>query len=193
MEHKLPPLPFAKDALVPHLSKETFDYHYEKHHAAYVANLNKLIPGTEFQGMTLEEIVMASTGTIFNNAAQIWNHTFYWNSLSPAGGGEPGASLGKAITKNFGTFADFQEKFLSTALGTFGSGWVWLVKGNNGTLFIESTGNAATPFKEGRIPLITCDVWEHAYYIDYRNARGDYVKAFWKIANWKFAEANFSR
>jgi len=192
MEHKLPALPYAKDALAPHISAETLEYHYGKHHATYVANLNKLIPGTEFENMALEEIVKKASGGIFNNAAQVWNHMFYWNSLSPQGGGEPSGALADAINKTFGSFAAFKEKFTTTAIGTFGSGWAWLVKNADGSLAVESTSNAGTPLKEGKRALLTCDVWEHAYYIDYRNARANYVEAFWKIVNWKFAEANFS-
>jgi Fe-Mn family superoxide dismutase len=191
MEHKLPPLPYAKEALAPHISAETLEFHYGKHHAAYVANLNKLIPGTEFENMALEEIVKKASGGIFNNAAQIWNHTFYWNSLSPNGGGEPTGALADAINKQFGSFAQFKEKFANTAVTTFGSGWAWLIKNGDGSLAIESTSNAGTPLKEGKQALLTCDVWEHAYYIDYRNARAAYVEAFWKIVNWKFAEGNF--
>ena len=192
MEHTLPALPYAKAALAPHISAETLEYHYGKHHATYVANLNKLIPGTEFENMPLEQIVAKASGGIFNNAAQIWNHTFYWQSLSPSGGGEPAGALGEAIKKGFGSYSAFQEKFTAAAVGTFGSGWAWLIKQADGTLAIESTSNAATPLKEGKKALLTCDVWEHAYYIDYRNARPKYVEAFWKIVNWKFAESNFA-
>jgi len=191
MEHKLPALPYAKEALQPHISAETLEYHYGKHHATYVANLNKMIAGTEFENMPLEEIVKKASGGIFNNAAQTWNHTFYWNSLAPNAGGEPTGALADAITKSFGSFAQFKEKFAATAVGTFGSGWAWLVKNADGTLALESTSNANTPLKEGKKPLLTCDVWEHAYYIDYRNARAAYVEAFWKVVNWKFAQSNF--
>jgi Fe-Mn family superoxide dismutase len=190
MEHKLPELPYAKDALAPHISAETIEYHYGKHHAAYVANLNKLIKGTEFENLPLEDIVKKASGGIFNNAAQVWNHTFYWNCLSPDGGGEPAGAIGEAIAKNFGSFTQFREKFANAAVTHFGSGWAWLIKNNDGTLVIETTGNAGTPLKEGRKALLTCDVWEHAYYIDYRNARAKYVEAFWKMVNWKFVEAN---
>jgi Fe-Mn family superoxide dismutase len=190
MEHKLPELPFSKDALAPHISAETLEYHYGKHHAAYVANLNKLIPGTEFEKMTLEEIIKKAAGGVFNNAAQIWNHTFYWNCLSPKGGGEPGGALADAIKKSFGSFAQFKEKFTSAAVTTFGSGWAWLVKNSDGSLAVESTSNAENPLKKGKTALLTCDVWEHAYYIDYRNARAAYVEAFWKLVNWKFVEKN---
>ena len=191
MEHKLPELPYAKDALAPTISAETLEYHYGKHHNAYVVNLNKLIPGTEFENLTLEEIVKKSSGGIFNNAAQVWNHTFYWHCLSPKGGGEPSGALADAINKSFGSFATFKEKFSTTAVGTFGSGWAWLVKNGDGTLSLESTSNAGTPLKDGKQALLTCDVWEHAYYIDYRNARPNYVEAFWKLVNWDFVSQNF--
>ncbi len=193
MEHKLPELPFAKDALAPTISAETLEYHYGKHHATYVTNLNKLIPGTEFENLSLEDIVKKSSGGIFNNAAQIWNHTFYWNCLAPNAGGEPSGALADAINQTFGSFAAFKEKFSATAVGTFGSGWAWLVKNPDGSLAIESTSNAATPLKDGKTPLLTCDVWEHAYYIDYRNARPKYVEAFWGLVNWKFAQANYAK
>jgi superoxide dismutase, Fe-Mn family len=191
MENKLPELPFAKDALVPYISVETLEYHYGKHHKTYIDNLNKLIPGTEFEGSTLEDMVKKASGGIFNNAAQVWNHTFYWNCLSPKGGGEPAGTLAIAITKNFGSFTEFKEKFTNTAVTLFGSGWAWLVKNTDGSLIIESTGNAGNPFREGKTPLLNCDVWEHAYYIDYRNARAKYVEAFWNIINWDFADQNF--
>ena len=193
MEHKLPELPFAKDALAPTISAETLEYHYGKHHATYVTNLNKLIPGTEFENLSLEDIVKKSSGGIFNNAAQIWNHTFYWNCLAPNAGGEPSGALADAINQTFGSFAAFKEKFSATAVGTFGSGWAWLVKNPDGSLAIESTSNAATPLKDGKTPLLTCDVWEHASYIDYRNARPKYVEAFWGLVNWKFAQANYAK
>jgi superoxide dismutase, Fe-Mn family len=186
MEHKLPDLPYAKDALSPNVSRETLEYHYGKHHAAYVANLNKLIPGTEFENASLEEIIKKASGGIFNNGAQVWNHTFYWNCLSPRGGGEPTGALADQINKQFGSFAQFKEKFAATAAATFGSGWAWLVRGADGNLSIESTSNAMNPIRDGRTPLMTCDVWEHAYYIDYRNARPAYVDAFWKVVNWDF-------
>ena len=190
MEHKLPVLPFAKDALAPVISAETIDYHYGKHHAAYVANLNKLIVGTEFENAALEDIVKKAAGGLFNNAAQHFNHSFYWNCLSPKGGGEPQGELAAVINKTFGSFAKFKEMFTNAAVTLFGSGWAWLVKNSNGSLAIESTSNAGNPIKDGKKPLLTCDVWEHAYYIDYRNARAAYVEAFWKIVNWKFIEAN---
>lgn len=192
MEHKLPELPYAKDALVPHISVETFEYHYGKHHAAYVNNLNKLIQGTEFENLSLEDIVKKSSGGIFNNAAQNWNHTFYWNSISPKGGGEPTGTVAAAIVKSFGSFPQFKEKFTTAAVTLFGSGWAWLIGGPDGSLSIETTANAGTPLKDGKRALLTCDVWEHAYYIDYRNARPAYLEAFWKIVNWEFATANFS-
>ncbi|MCP5497958.1 MAG: superoxide dismutase [Fe] [Leptospiraceae bacterium] len=190
MEHKLPELPYAQDALAPHISKETLEYHYGKHHQAYITNLNKLIPGTEFENLSLEEIVKKSSGGIFNNAAQVWNHTFYWNCLSPKGGGEPSGALADAINKAFGSFAAFKEKFSNTAVTTFGSGWAWLVKNSDGSLALESTSNAGTPLTSGKKPLLTCDVWEHAYYIDYRNARPKYVETFWNIVNWDFVASN---
>lgn len=191
MEHKLPALPFAMDALTPVISKETLEYHYGKHHAAYVANINKLVPGTEFENLSLEEIVKkAPAGGIFNNAAQVLNHSFYWQCLAPKAGGEPAGALADAIKKEFGSFAQFKEQFSKAAVTAFGSGWAWLVKNRDGKLAIESTSNAGTPLKDGRKPLLTCDVWEHAYYIDYRNNRAGYVEAFWKLVNWKFVEQN---
>ena len=191
MEHKLPELSYAKDALAPGISAETIEYHYGKHHKAYVDNLNKLILGTEFERMSLEEIIKKASGSVFNNAAQDWNHSFYWNCLSPKAGGEPPMLLANAINKNFGSFAQFKEKFTNTAVTTFGSGWAWLVKNSDGTLSIESSSNAGNPLKDGKKALLTCDVWEHAYYIDYRNARAKYVEAFWNLVNWKFVEQNF--
>ena len=189
MEHKLPELPFAKDALAPNISAETLEYHYGKHHKAYVDNLNKLIAGTEFAAMTLEEIIRRASGPIANNAAQTWNHTFYWNCLIP-GGGVPSGELATEIDKNFGSFAQFQEKFTASATSLFGSGWTWLVRNYDGKLVIENTSNAGNPVRDGKPPLLTCDVWEHAYYIDYRNARAKYVEAWWKIVNWKFVAQN---
>jgi len=189
MVHKLPELPYPQNALSPHISAETIQYHYGKHHAAYVGNLNKLIAGTEFENMPLEEIVKkAPPGPIFNNAAQVWNHTFYWNCLSPQGGGEPAGALADAIAKDFGSFVQFKEKFAAAAAGQFGSGWAWLVRGPGGGLSIETTSNAGTPLREGKAALLTCDVWEHAYYIDYRNVRPAYVDAFWKVVDWKAVE-----
>jgi len=190
VEHKLPELPYAKTALAPHISAETLEYHYGKHHATYVANLNKLIAGTEFAESSLEDIVKKATGGLFNNAAQVWNHSFYWNCLSPKGGGEPSGALADAIAKNFTSFSAFKEKLTAAAVTQFGSGWAWLVKNSDGSLAIEQTSNAATPLKDGKKPLLTVDVWEHAYYIDYRNARPAYLEAYWKLVNWEFAAAN---
>jgi superoxide dismutase, Fe-Mn family len=190
VEHKLPELPYAKNALAPHISAETLEFHYGKHHATYVANLNKLIVGTEFAESPLEDIVRKASGGLFNNAAQVWNHSFYWNCLSPKGGGEPSGALADAIAKNFGSFAAFKEKMTNAAITQFGSGWAWLVKNSDGSLAIEQTGNAGTPLKDGKKPLLTVDVWEHAYYIDYRNSRPAYLEAFWKLANWGFAGEN---
>ncbi|HTY13914.1 MAG TPA: superoxide dismutase [Candidatus Omnitrophota bacterium] len=191
MEHKLPPLPYAMDALDPHISKETLEYHYGKHHANYIAHVNKAIPGTKFADMTLEQIVMQSTGGLFDYAAQCWNHSFYWNSMSPKGGGEPKGELAAAINKTFGSFSKFKDEFILVAASLFGSGWVWLVKETDGKLGLEISSNAGTPIKNGKKPLITCDVWEHAYYIDYRNLRTAYVDAWFQVANWDFAAANY--
>ena len=191
MEHILPELPYAMDALAPHISKETLEFHYGKHHATYVTKLNAAIPGTEFENASLEDIVKKSSGGVFNNAAQIWNHTFYWHCLSPNGGGPPGGELGKAIDDAFGSFDAFKEQFTTAAVNTFGSGWAWLVKNADGSLAIESTSNAETPLTDdSKTPLMTCDVWEHAYYIDYRNARPKYMDAFWALVNWEFVAAN---
>ena len=192
MAYELPELPYANSALEPHISAESLDYHHGKHHAAYVANLNKLVAGTEHEGKSLEDIIASSDGGIFNNAAQIWNHTFYWNCLSPNGGGAPSGGLGKAIDDSFGSFDAFQEKFTASAIGNFGSGWTWLVKNSDGSIEIVNTSNAATPLTDGQVPLITCDVWEHAYYIDYRNARPAYLGAFWSLVNWEFANKNYA-
>jgi Fe-Mn family superoxide dismutase len=191
MAIQLPELPYSKDALTPHISAETLDYHYGKHHKAYVDNLNNLIKGTDMENMGLDEIVRKSTGGVFNNAAQIWNHTFYWHCLSPKGGGEPTGEVKAAIEKNFGSFATFKEKFTEASVKTFGSGWAWLVKKSDGTLVIESTSNADTPLKDiSKRALLTCDVWEHAYYIDYRNSRPNYLAAFWNLVNWDFVAKN---
>jgi Fe-Mn family superoxide dismutase len=186
----LPELPYSKDALMPHISPETIEFHYGKHHNAYVTNLNKLIPGTEFENSTLEQIIVKSKGPIFNNAAQIWNHTFYWNCLSPKGGGEPTGAVAAAIDKSFGSFAKFKEEFTTKATTLFGSGWAFLVKKSDGSLEIVQESNAGCPLTRDFKPLLTCDVWEHAYYIDYRNARPTYVDAFWKLVNWSFVEKN---
>ncbi len=190
MTFTLPPLPYDMDSLTPHISKETLEYHYGKHHNTYVVNLNKLIADTEFVNSSLEDIIKKSSGGIFNNAAQVWNHTFYWHCLSPNGGGEPTGKVLEAINKAFGSFAAFKEQFTQTAISTFGSGWAWLVQDEAGQLKIISTSNAATPMTDGLTALLTCDVWEHAYYIDYRNVRVDYVGAFWKLVNWEFVAKN---
>ncbi len=190
MQHALPDLPYAKDALEPHISAETLEFHHGKHHATYVDKLNGMTPGTEFESATLEEIIMSASGGVFNNAAQIWNHSFYWNCLSPNGGGSPELELGAAIDRDFGSFEAFKEKFAASALGNFGSGWTWLVKNKAGTLEIVNTDDAENPMKQGHSPLMTCDVWEHAYYIDYRNKRPDYIAAFWQLVNWEFVAAN---
>ena len=192
MAHELPPLPYPRDALQPHISAETIDYHYGKHHQAYVTNLNNLIKGTEFENMSLEDIIKKSSGGIFNNAAQIWNHTFYWNCLKPNGGGEPTGALADAIKAKWGSVAAFKEEFTKTAVTTFGSGWAWLVKNADGSLALVSTGNAATPMTSGQKALLTCDVWEHAYYIDYRNLRPKYVEMFWNLVNWDFVAQNYA-
>ena len=184
MAFELPPLPYDRAALEPHISAETLDFHHGKHHQAYVTNLNKQIEGTEFESMDLESIIRKAQGGIFNNAAQVWNHTFYWHCMKPGGGGEPTGRLGEAITKAFGSFAAFKEQFTATAIGTFGSGWAWLVQRPDGTLALVSTPNAATPITGADTPLLTCDVWEHAYYIDYRNARPKYVESFWTLVDW---------
>jgi Fe-Mn family superoxide dismutase len=192
MEHTLPPLPYALDALQPHISKETLEFHHGKHHNAYVVNLNGLIKGTEFENDSLEDIIRKSSGGIFNNAAQIWNHTFYWHSLKPNGGGEPTGALAEAIQKKWGSFAAFKEAFTKSAIGNFGSSWTWLVKKADGSLDIVNTSNAATPITGSDRPLLTCDLWEHAYYIDYRNRRPDYLGGWWSLVNWDFAAKNFA-
>ena len=193
MSFELPPLPYEKTALEPFITAETLEYHYGKHHQAYVTNLNGLISGTEFEKLSLEEIITKSSGPIFNNAAQVWNHTFYWNCMKPNGGGHPAGELAAAIDKSFGSFEKFKEEFTKCAVTTFGSGWAWLVKNADGTLGLVSTSNAGCPLTSGQRPLLTCDVWEHAYYIVYRNARPKYVEDFWNVVNWDFVAANFSR
>jgi Fe-Mn family superoxide dismutase len=185
MAFSLPELPYSKDALAPHISAETLDFHHGKHHQTYVTNLNNLVKGTEWEGKSLEEIIRRAEGGIFNNAAQIWNHTFYWQSLRPRGGGEPTGKVAEALTRAFGSFAAFKEQFTKAAVGQFGSGWAWLTKDGSGKLAIEATSNAGCPLRDGKTPLLTCDVWEHAYYIDYRNARPKYVEAFWSLVNWE--------
>ena len=191
MAFELPQLPYAMDALAPHISQETLEFHYGKHHQTYVTKLNDLVVGTEFEGQSLERVVERSTGAVFNNAAQIWNHTFYWDSLSPNGGGNPTGTLADAITQAFGSMDNFRAEFEKCAVTTFGSGWAWLVKNSDGSLALVSSSNAGCPLTDGQTPLITCDVWEHAYYIDYRNARPQYLKAFWALVNWDFAARNF--
>jgi len=194
MAFTLPDLPYAKDALQPHISEETLDYHHGKHHNAYVVNLNNLIEGTEWADKELEDIIRnVGPGPIFNNAAQVWNHTFYWNCMSPNGGGEPGGALADAINAKWGSFEEFKKQYSADCVGNFGSGWTWLVKNASGELEIVKTSNAGTPLTEdGVTPLMTCDVWEHAYYIDYRNARPEYVNHFWELVNWDFVAANFA-
>lgn len=194
MAFTLPELPYAKDALAPHISAETLEFHHGKHHNAYVTNLNNLVPGTQFEGKSLEEIIKTSSGGIFNNAAQIWNHTFYWHSLSPNGGGAPTGAAADAINQTWGSFDKFKEEFNKMAVGNFGSSWTWLVKKADGSLEIVNTSNAGTPItQDGVTPLITVDLWEHAYYIDYRNLRPKYLEGFWALVNWDFANANLAK
>lgn len=193
MAFELPALPYAKDALEPHISAETLDFHYGKHHATYVAKLNGLVEGTELAEKTLEEIVKTSEGGVFNNAAQIWNHTFYWHCLAPNAGGQPTGELAAAIDAKFGSFAEFQAQFNDKAVNNFGSSWTWLVKKADGSLEIVNTSNAGTPLtEEGTTPLLTADLWEHAYYIDYRNVRPNYLNGFWALVNWDFVAKNFA-
>ena len=192
MAIELPALPYDRTALEPHISAETIDYHYSKHHQTYVTNLNNLIAGTEFESADMETIVRKSQGGLFNNAAQVWNHTFYWNCLKPNGGGAPTGKLAEAIDDAFGSFDAFKAEFSKTAIGTFGSGWAWLVQRADGSLALVSTSNAATPLTGTDKPLLTCDVWEHAYYVDYRNARPKYVEAFWNLVNWDFVSAQMT-
>lgn len=192
MPFEISPLPYARDALAPHISAETLDFHYGKHHQGYVNNLNALIVGTIFEDSPLEDIIDQADGILFNNAAQIWNHAFYWRCLSPQGGGEPNGSLLTAIEAAFGSFAAFKQEFTASASGLFGSGWTWLVKDGDNGLSIVNTANADTPLRDGLVPLLTCDVWEHAYYIDYRNARPAYMTAFWQLIDWSFAADNFA-
>ena len=191
MAIELPELPYAIDALEPHISKETLEFHYGKHHATYVAKLNPLVEGTDLADADLETIVKNSEGGMFNNAAQVWNHTFYWNCLSPNGGGEPTGAIAEAINDSFGSFAEFKDKFTNSAINNFGSSWTWLVKNSDGSLEIVNTSNAATPLTTDATALLTVDLWEHAYYIDYRNARPAYMEAFWNLVNWDFVNANF--
>lgn len=191
MAFELPHLPYAVDALAPTISAETIEYHYSKHHQTYVTNLNKLVVGSEFENASLEAIIIKASGPIFNNAAQIWNHSFYWQGLSPDTS-EPTGELAAAINKTFGSLTVFKEKFTASALANFGSGWTWLVKTNDGELAIVNTSNAGCPLTDKQTPLLTIDVWEHAYYIDHRNARPSYVAAFWGIVNWDFVANNFA-
>jgi len=191
MAHTLPDLPYAKDALEPYISAETLDYHHDKHHQAYVTNLNNLIEGTEFADMSLEDIIKkAPAGGIYNNGAQVWNHTFYFNCLAPNAGGEPTGAIADAINEAFGSFADFKEKFSTSAVTNFGSGWTWLIKNDDGTVEIYNTSNAGCPLSDGKQAVLTIDVWEHAYYIDKRNARPAYVEDFWNLVNWDFVNSN---
>jgi Fe-Mn family superoxide dismutase len=190
MAYELPGLPFGESALEPHISAETLAYHHGKHHKAYVDNLNRLIAGTSWEASSLEEMIQKSEGGVFNNAAQVWNHTFYWSCLSPTGGGKPTAPLSDRIGEAFGSFANFREQFTQAAMTHFGSGWAWLVRQPSGQLVITSTGNADNPLASGDTPVLTCDVWEHAYYIDYRNARAEYLDHFWELVNWDFVSSN---
>jgi Fe-Mn family superoxide dismutase len=190
MAFELPKLPYEKNALEPHISAETLEYHYGKHHQAYVNKLNELVKGTKYENMFLEEVIKNSDGAVFNNAAQIWNHTFYWNCLAPKAGGQPTGKLAEKINASFGSFDKFKEQFSTTAVGTFGSGWAWLVQDPSGAIKIISTSNAQLPMTQGLTALMTCDVWEHAYYVDYRNARPKYVEAFWNLVNWNFIASN---
>ena len=192
MAFELPALPYEKNALEPHISAETLEFHHGKHHATYVTKLNGLVEGTDLASKSLEDIIKSSDGGVFNNAAQIWNHTFYWNSLAPNAGGEPTGELADAINAKWGSFAEFKAAFNDKAVNNFGSSWTWLVKTADGSLDIVNTSNAGTPITEDLVPLITVDLWEHAYYIDYRNVRPNYLEGFWALANWEFAAANFA-
>ncbi|PSW03616.1 superoxide dismutase [Fe] [Photobacterium lipolyticum] len=193
MAFELPALPYAINALEPHISQETLEYHHGKHHNTYVVKLNGLIEGTDLAAKSLEEIIKTSTGGVFNNAAQIWNHTFYWHCLSPDAGGEPTGEVADAIVKAFGSFEEFKAKFTDSAINNFGSSWTWLVKKADGSLDIVNTSNAGTPLtEEGVTPLLTVDLWEHAYYIDYRNLRPSYMNAFWALVNWDFVAKNLA-
>ncbi len=193
MAIELPALPYEINALEPHISQETLEYHHGKHHKTYVDKLNGMIPGTEFEGKSLEDIIKSSSGPVFNNSAQIWNHTFYWNCLSPNGGGEPTGAVAEAINKAFGSFEEFQKQFNDRAVNNFGSSWTWLVKNSDGSLEIVNTSNAGTPMTDGQEALLTVDLWEHAYYIDFRNARPKYLEAFWALVNWDFVAENLAK
>jgi Fe-Mn family superoxide dismutase len=190
MQHQLPDLPYAADALEPHISAETLDFHHGKHHRAYVTKLNELIAGTEYEDLSLEEVIRRASGPTFNNAAQAWNHSFYWSCLSPAGGGAPTGKIAEAIDAGWGSFDKFKETLTQSAATNFGSGWTWLVKNAQGELEVLNTSNAGSPLTDGKTPILTIDVWEHAYYIDYRNARPKYIEAYWNLANWEFANQN---
>jgi Fe-Mn family superoxide dismutase len=194
MAFELPALPYAKDALAPHISAETLEYHHGKHHKAYVDKLNTLVPGTPFEGKSLEEVIKTSSGPVFNNAAQIWNHTFYWHCLSPNGGGAATGAVAEAINKAFGSFDKFKEEFTNSSINNFASSWTWLVKKADGSVAIVNTSNAATPLTDTSVtPILTVDLWEHAYYIDYRNSRPNYLNGFWSLVNWEFVNANYSK
>jgi Fe-Mn family superoxide dismutase len=190
MAFTLPDLPYAKDALSPHISPETIDFHYGKHHQTYVNNLNNLTQGKPEANKSLEELIRTAEGGLFNNAAQVWNHTFYWHCLSPGGGGAPSGDVAAAINKVSGSFDAFKEQFTTAAVSLFGSGWTWLARDSSGNITIENLANAGNPLRDGKTPLLTLDVWEHAYYIDYRNARPAYVNAFWNLVNWDFVAKN---
>jgi Fe-Mn family superoxide dismutase len=190
MRHQLPDLPYETDALEPHISAETLSFHYGKHHRTYVDKLNDLISGTDYEELSLEEIITSSSGGIFNNAAQTWNHSFYWNCLSPTGGGLPKGKIAEAIEAKWGSFDKFKDELTQSAVTNFGSGWTWLVKNERGEIEIANTPNAGNPLTDNKKPILTIDVWEHAYYIDYRNARPKYVEAYWNLVNWEFANQN---
>jgi len=192
MAFTLPALPYNKSALAPHISEETLEFHYGKHHLAYVNNLNALIENTELANKSLEEIIKTQSGSIFNNAAQVWNHTFYWHSMAPKAGGKPFGKVAELINNNFGSFEAFKEQFSKAAAGQFGSGWAWLSQDSLGKLVVETTSNAGCPMTSGNKAILTCDVWEHAYYIDYRNARPKYIESWWNLVNWEFANQNLS-
>jgi len=190
MKHELPDLPYAADALEPHISAETLSFHYGKHHRSYVGNLNALIAGTEYEDLSLEGIIRSACGAVFNNAAQTWNHSFYWNSLSPNGGGAPTGKIAQAIDARWGSFDKFKDELAKSAVTNFGSGWTWLVKNAQRELEIVNTADAGNPLTDSKTPILTIDVWEHAYYIDYRNARPEYIDAYWNLVNWEFANRN---
>ncbi len=190
MSINFPELPYTFDALAPHISKETLNYHYGKHHKGYVDKVNKAISDTKFQNAKLEDIILEGDGMLLANAAQAWNHTFYWNSMSPKGGGEPGAELAKELAKHFGSWGEMQQTFNEKAAELFGSGWTWLILNSDGKITIEDRIEEGNPMTDGKKPLLTCDVWEHAYYLDYKNERGKYLDGFWQLVNWEFLERN---